>query len=163
MRQWFDALAVGGCAMFSALGVDTGRELRQAFADWGGDAGQGPAAALLTDMHDWGDMLIDAGFSNPVMDMEKLKLTYASAQALLADWRNFGRNAHVQRFGGLRTPRWRQALLRQLEDRLPRENGELCVTVELVYGHAFKPAAKHAVSELSSISMQDMRAMLRRK
>ncbi len=159
IAAWHRALAVDGCLMFSALGVDTGFELRKAHAE----LGFGPAAAQLTDMHDWGDMLVAAGFAEPVMDMERLRLTYPNAQALLADWRSFGCNAHVARFGGLRTPRWRDRWLAHLERQLRQPSGELAITVEVIYGHAFKPAPKMRLSEQSAISMQDMRAMLDRR
>ena len=65
MAQWHSALAVDGFLMFSCLGPDTLLELRQLYRslDW-------PAPAHeFTDMHDWGDMLLAAGFAQPVMDM----------------------------------------------------------------------------------------------
>jgi acetylornithine/succinyldiaminopimelate/putrescine aminotransferase len=57
-------------------------------------------------MHDWGDMLVQAGFAEPVMDMERITLTYADADNLLAECRLLGRNLHRERFAGLRGKRW---------------------------------------------------------
>ncbi len=156
IQAWYRALAVNGCLMFSALGVDTGHELRRLHQG----SGFGPAAAQLTDMHDWGDMLIGAGFAEPVMDMEHLTLTYPNAKALLADWRSFGQNGHVARFAGLRTPRWQAQLETAIEHQFRQASGELAMTVEIIYGHAFKPPPKAKMSEHSAISMQEMRAML---
>ncbi len=159
MAQWHTSLAVGGCAMFSALGVDTGKELSRLHAE----LGFGPAAAQLTDMHDWGDMMAGAGFADPVMDMEHLTLTYPDADALLSDWRSFGRNAHVARVAGLRGRRWLAGYKCAISECLRRSDGQLAVTVEVIYGHAFKPEARLKMSAESAISMREMRQMLARR
>ena len=39
--------------------------------------------------------------------------------------------------------------------------GQLALTFEIIYGHAFKPTPRVAVSGHSAVSLQDMRAMLR--
>jgi malonyl-CoA O-methyltransferase len=113
-------------------------------------------------MHDWGDMLIEAGFAEPVMDMERITLTFPTAQRLLQELRELGANLHPQRFAGLRGRGWHARLLAALEEHLPRTDGGLGLTFEIVYGHAFKPAPRVRVAEHSSVSLQDMRAMLRK-
>jgi malonyl-CoA O-methyltransferase len=92
LRQWHQALAVDGFVMFSCLGPDTLHELHAIYQKRGWPA---PSHAF-TDMHDWGDMLVAAGFAEPVMDMERLTLTYANPQALLAELPGPG----TQPFGG---------------------------------------------------------------
>src|SRR5207247_496200 len=104
--RWHRALAVDGFVMFSTLGPDTLRELRELYRACGWPA---PMAELV-DMHDLGDMLVHAGFADPVMDQEQITLTWATPQALLDELRTLGGNAHPQRFAGLRTPRWRERL-----------------------------------------------------
>ena len=157
IAQWHRALAVDGFVMFSCLGPDTLRELRTAFA-----AQAWPAPAHeFTDMHDWGDMLVEAGFAEPVMDMERITLTYASPERLLAELRELGRNFHVQRFAGLRGRRWHAQLLALLQTLAqPDENGRLVLTFEVVYGHALKPQPRAKVQAVSQIDLHDMRAML---
>ena len=159
IAQWHRALAVDGFVMFSCLGPDTLRELRTAFA-----AQAWPAPAHeFTDMHDWGDMLVEAGFAEPVMDMERITLTYASPERLLAELRELGRNFHVQRFAGLRGRRWHAQLLALLQTLAqPDENGRLVLTFEVVYGHALKPQPRAKVQAVSQIDLHDMRAMLRK-
>ena len=159
MAQWHRALAVDGYLMFSCLGPDSLRELRGLYAalSW-------PAPShTFTDMHDWGDMLADAGFAEPVMDMERITLTFSSAPRLLQELRELGINLHPQRFAGLRGRRWHTQLLHEMEQRLrsPQHDGALALTFEIIYGHAFKPAPRVAVAGESSVSLQDMRAMLR--
>ena len=65
-------LRVGGLFTFTTFGPDTLRELRRAFA--GIDAAT--HTNRFVDMHDIGDMLVAAGFADPVMDMEHVTLTF---------------------------------------------------------------------------------------
>jgi len=113
-------------------------------------------------MHDWGDMLVQTGFAEPVMDMERVTLTFATPQRLLQELRELGCNLHPQRFAGLRGRAWRERLEQALADQLGRTSadGQLALTFEIIYGHAFKPAPRMRVSESSAVSLQDMRAML---
>jgi malonyl-CoA O-methyltransferase len=158
LAQWHRALSVNGFLMFSCLGPDTLLELRAAYAK----AGWPMPAHEFTDMHDWGDMLVHAGFAEPVMDMEKITLTYASPEKLLEDLRSMGRNFHVDRFGGLRGKAW----LNQLHAVLltlakPDQEGRLALTFEVVYGHALKPQPRLKVASESQIGLDDMRQMLK--
>lgn len=159
MAKWHRALAVDGYLMFSCLGPDTLRELRGLYATLGWPA----PAHTFTDMHDWGDRLAHAGFAEPVMDMERITLTFSSAPRLLQELRELGMNLHPQRFTGLRGRRWHAQLLHEMEQRLrsPQHNGALALTFEIIYGHALKPAPRVAITGESSVSLQDMRAMLR--
>jgi malonyl-CoA O-methyltransferase len=143
--------------MFSCLGPDTLRELRELYAALGWP----PPSHDFTDMHDWGDMLVHGGFAEPIMDMERITLTFDSPGRLLAELRELGANLHPERFAALRGRGWRQRLEAQLAGRLAGPDGRLALTFEIVYGHAFKPAPRLKVSEQSSVSLGDMRAMLR--
>lgn len=157
MRRWHRVLAVDGFLMFSTLGPDTVRELRQLYAR----SGFGPPAQAFRDMHDVGDMLVDAGFADPVMDMERLRLTWADASAMLADLRAWGANAHPHRFAGCRTRHWLEGLKAAIESELRGPDGRLALSFEIVYGHALKPVPRAKVAEQSSIALEDMRAMMR--
>lgn len=157
IAAWHRALAVDGFLMFSCFGPDTLRELRQIYAQKGWPA----PAHEFTDMHDWGDMLVHAGFAEPVMDMERITLSYETPERLLAELRELGRNLHGQRFAGLRGRRWRADLMQALQALArPDEQGRLCLTFEVVYGHALKPMARHKVQSESQIGLDDMRQML---
>ena len=157
LAQWHQALKVGGFLMFSCLGPDSARELREVYQALGWP----PAGHQLTDMHDWGDMLVQTGFAEPVMDMERITLTYETPQRLLLELQELGRNFHPERFGALRGRAWKARLLQVLEQHLPRQSdGRLTLTFEIIYGHALKAQPKVRVSALSAVSEQDMRAML---
>jgi malonyl-CoA O-methyltransferase len=143
--------------MFSCLGPDTAIELRELYQELGWP----PAGHDLTDMHDWGDMLIQAGFAEPVMDMERITLTYETPARLLQELAELGRNFHPARFAGLRGRHWRDKLENALAERLKTgPDGRLSLTFEVIYGHALKAQPKVKVSALSSVSVQDMRSLL---
>ncbi len=158
--RWHRALAVDGYLMFSCLGPDTLRELHGVYAAMGWP----PAGHAFTDMHDWGDMLVHAGFAEPVMDMERITLTFATPERLVQELRELGVNLHPDRFPSLRGRRWRDKLHQVLSERLadPGQDGQLALTFEIIYGHAFKPAPRVRVSSSSAVSLQEMRAMLRK-
>lgn len=131
-RELERVLVAEGLVMFSTLGPDTLKELRAA-------AGAARVHGFA-DMHDLGDMLVAAGFSAPVMDMEMLRIEYASGLRLLEDLRASGQtNARRDRLRGLAG--------RGLRARLERALGApMQSTYEVIYGHAWKrapaPAAK---------------------
>ena len=158
ITQWHKALATDGFLMFSCLGPDTLRELRGMYEQLGWPA----SSHQFTDMHDWGDMLIQAGFAEPVMDMERIVLTYETPQKLLEDLRELGRNLHPDRFPALRGKAWKAKLEAALVEHLadPAEGGRLKLTFEVIYGHAMKPKPRVKLSEQSAVSLRDMREML---
>ncbi|MDE2259929.1 MAG: methyltransferase domain-containing protein [Betaproteobacteria bacterium] len=127
-----------GLFIFSSLGPDSLKELRSAFAQLAD--GHAHVHDFL-DMHDIGDALVHAGFSDPVMDREDLKVTYPDLSALVQDLRRAGgSNALKQRQRGL-MGRHRWNILTASYERL-RQDGVLPATFEVVYGHAWKPAPR---------------------
>jgi malonyl-CoA O-methyltransferase len=154
---WHRSLAVDGFLMFSCLGPDTLRELRALYARMAWL----PPAHEFTDMHDWGDMLVHAGFAEPVMDMERVTLTWETPQRMLAELRGLGANLNRSRFPGLRGRDWMRTLERELGQSLRGGDGRLALTFEVIYGHALRPAPRVRVSGESAVSVKDMQALLR--
>jgi malonyl-CoA O-methyltransferase len=154
--QWREALSMEGFVMFSTLGPDTLKTLRQTYRD----AGWGVAHAPFVDMHDLGDMLVGAGFADPVMDQEMLRLTWATPDALLTELRGLGINADPARCAGLRTPRWRARLGAALAESAGA-NGRIALEFEIVYGHAFNPPPRVAVTGETRLSAADLQRMAR--
>ncbi len=85
-KEFHRVLAPNGLLMFSSLGPDTLRELRQAFAGLDGHT----HVNRFIDMHDLGDLLSYAGFSAPVVDMEFFTLTYTHLHDLLIELKALG-------------------------------------------------------------------------
>ncbi len=79
-------LAPGGLLIFATFGPDTLKELRTAFAA----IDDAPHVNRFIDLHDIGDMLVNAGFTSPVMEMEMLTLTYADLKTLMRDLKGIG-------------------------------------------------------------------------
>ena len=159
IAQWHKSLAVDGFLMFSCLGPDTLRELRALYQAHGWSA----PAHEFTDMHDWGDMLVQAGFAEPVMDMERIELTFETPERLLQELRELGRNLSKGRFPALRGRQWRdqlqQAIAQELTDA--SEGGRLKLSFEVVYGHAFKPQPRIGVAPQTVVPLDEMRMALR--
>jgi len=130
-------LKTDGLLMFSTFGPDTLKELRTAFAGVDGYN----HVNRFADMHDIGDMLVAAGFADPVMEMEKITLTYNDVKAVMRDLKNIGaHNATAGRATGL-MGRAKWAHIVQNYETL-RRDGKLPATFEVVYGHAWKPQPK---------------------
>ena len=135
--EWRRVVRAHGLVMFSCFGPDTFKEVREAFAE----ADLAPHALPFVDMHDFGDLLVETGFSTPVLEMEALTVTYPTAQALLADVRAWGGNPLTTRGKGLLgKAAWRR-MLSALE-RFRRADGTLGLSYEVVYGHAFRPVPR---------------------
>jgi malonyl-CoA O-methyltransferase len=148
--EWHRVLVTGGLAQFSLLGPDTLKELRAAW----GSAGRTRVHPFI-DMHDIGDMLIHAGFADPVMDMEVITLTYRELDDLVADLRASGAtNVQAERPRGLTGRRaWRD--MRAAYEAM-RRDGTLPATFEIVYGHAWKPVPRVGRDGVAVVRVEDI-------
>lgn len=156
MRRWAQALAVDGVLMFSTLGPGTLARLRSLYAAQGWPVPFAP----FVDMHDLGDMLVQAGFADPVMDQETVTLTWTEPLALLTELRSLGANVDPARHAGLRTRRWRDRLAALLQ---PAAAERPALSFEIVYGHAIRPQPRVPVQASTTVGLEDMRSILRRR
>ena len=145
-------LAVGGLLTFTTFGPDTLKELARAFAGIDGYT----HVSRFADMHDLGDMLVHAGFADPVMDMEMLTLTYPSPAALLADLKSLGATNQTRgRPRGLTGRHRRQALDTALASLV--RDGRIPASFEVVYGHAWKGEPRRTAEGLPVVKLQKRR------
>lgn len=151
-KEWRRVLNVDGLLMFSCFGPDSLKEIRHAFEG----VDQTPHTLPFVDMHDFGDMLIHAGFATPVMDMEIITLTYATVTQLLAEVRALGGNPLQTRRRGLMGKTAWQTMCDKLEQSRNAE-GRIPLTLEIIYGHAFKPVAKQHAPGVSIIKLDGLR------
>ncbi len=139
--EFHRVLAPGGLLMFSTFGPDTLKELRAAFSG----VDQHTHVSRFIDLHDIGDILVQRGFADPVMDMEPFTLTYSNVRAVMRDLKAIGaHNVTQSRPPGL-TGKSRLRAVEQAYEPLRRE-GKLPATFEVVYGHAWKPLPRLTAS-----------------
>lgn len=123
----------GALLLFSSFGPATLNELAVSWEAL--DAA--PHVHRFVDMHDVGDAMLAAGFAQPVVDAEMIRMEYRDFRSLLADLKNIGAtNADVGRRRGLMTP----AQLRRLEQsyrEVGYQDGKFIASYEVVYGHAW--------------------------
>jgi len=134
-------LRPGGLIMFATFGPDTLRELRESWRE----ADDAPHVHQFIDMHDLGDMLVNAHFADPVMDMENFTLTYDDVHGVMRDIKQLGaHNVALTRARGLmgkaRFTRFRQAYAARAR------SGKIPATYEAVYGHAWAPEGEPKAS-----------------
>ena len=136
LREIHRVLNTSGLVMFATLGPDSLLELREAAQKVGAGGTPDNTARRFPDMHDIGDMLVASGFADPVMDMEIITLTYRHPRQFLADQRHLGVRDHL--LGAQAFRAWRKIF-----KAWPRDaDGRLPLRFEIVYGHAWKPAAR---------------------
>ncbi len=134
--EFMRVLRPDGLLMFSTFGPDTLRELRQAWAI--ADGVEKPHTSQFIDMHDIGDMMVHNQFADPVMDAERMTLTYEKVSGLVKDLKTLGaHNAASDRQRGMTGKKRWQAMENAYEDF--RVEGRLPASYEVVYGHAWRP------------------------
>ena len=132
LKGFHQVLAPGGLLIFATFGPDTLKELHAAFSA----IDDAPHVNRFIDLHDIGDVLIHAGFSSPVMEMEMLTLTYADLKTLMRDLKGIGAHnaATTRRRGLLGKSAWSRLEQAYETQRL---EGRLPATFEVIYGHAW--------------------------
>ena len=137
-------LRPGGLLMFTTFGPDTLRELRDSWAAADGHSHVSP----FLDMHDIGDALVHARFANPVVDAERMTVTYEKARDLMRDLKVLGaHNSTSERPRGLTGRRRLAAVDRAYEAH--RRDGRLPATYEVLNGHAWAPEQRQAEGEVA--------------
>lgn len=157
-REFRRVLKPGGLLLFSTLGPDTLKELRQSWQA----VDRYNHVNAFTDMHDIGDVLVHAAFADPVMDMEVITLTYSDMIALMRDLKTLG--AHNLSAGRPRnlTGKGRLRMLQTAYEKFRRSDGLLPATYEVVYGHAWLPQANVSMQREDGVAVFPI-AQLRRR
>lgn len=149
-----------GVLMFTSLGPDTLMELRASWAQ----ADDAIHVHEFLDMHHIGDALVNAGFMDPVLDVERLTVTYDDPRDLMRDLRASGnQNAALDRPRGLRGKRSYQSALNAY--KALRVDGNIPATFEVIYGYALAPREgqprRTDAGQEASFSVESLRNTLR--
>jgi malonyl-CoA O-methyltransferase len=138
LREFLRVLRPKGMLLFSTFGPGTLHELR---ASWSAVDGYSHVSPFL-DMHDIGDALVQAGWADPVVDVDRIRVTYDEVATLMKDLKTLGaHNVTNQRRRGLTGKRRMHAMIEAYEQL--REDGKLPASYEVVYGHAWVPEQRH--------------------
>jgi malonyl-CoA O-methyltransferase len=133
-REFLRVLRPDGLLLFSTFGPDTLKELR---ASWAA-VDDRPHVSPFADMHDIGDAMLRAGLFNPVVDVDRMRLTYTEVAGLLRDLKALGaHNVTAGRQRSLTGKSRLQAMVQAYEAF--RLDGRLPASYEVVYGHAWAP------------------------
>jgi len=131
-------LRKGGVFAFATLGPDSLQEIARAWSQVDG----GVHVHRFPDMHDLGDGMVTAGLSDPVLDVDRLSVSYTNADRLFADLTASGaRNALRDRSKGLTGRRRFAAMVTALGEAAAEDN--IALDLELVYGHCWGAAQKN--------------------
>lgn len=135
-------LRADGLFVFSTLGPDSLQEIRRAWRA----VDDGEHVNRFPDMHDVGDALVRAGLRDPVLDVDRLEVSYRDNEALFRDLTTTGaRNSLYQRQPGLMgRDRWR----RFVETLFAAGTG-CSLTLELVYGHCWGRGARRLARDIT--------------
>jgi malonyl-CoA O-methyltransferase len=147
------ALNPGGLILFSGLGVDTLKELKRA----GEVSHTGTHVNAFYDIHDIGDALVHLGYTDPVLDLQYLSLTYRHLDGFFKELKGAGsylhKPSHTTLTGKIRWQRLCEAYEKTAEGLYP-------ATFELVYGHARRGDTiirRHTPGEPIHIPLSDIK------
>jgi malonyl-CoA O-methyltransferase len=144
-------LAPGGLLMFATFGPDTLMELR---ASWEAVDGFTHVNSFV-DMHDVGDSLVNTRWAEPVMDSERITVTYRELRTLMQELKQIGaHNVTLGRSRGL-TGRQRMQQFAAAYEQY-RTEGVLPASYEVVYGHAWSPLNKQATGSGHEVSLASL-------
>ena len=133
LAEFRRVLGSPGLLFFSMFGPDTLKELRAARRE----AGLIDEPETLLDMHHLGDALAHAGFADPVMSAERFPVRYADYSMLERDLRACGASRAMMPPGSGLAGRARRQVVQQAFDAGRDPQGEVPVSIEVVYGQAW--------------------------
>ncbi len=146
-----------GVFVFTTFGPDTLRELRAAWAT----VDRYSHVNTFIDMHDIGDALVRAGLTEPVLDVDRMTLTYKNVLSLMRDLKTIG--AHNVTEGRPRGLVGRGTLKRlEAAYESARRSGLIPATYEVIYGAAWGSAGKRGASVVDGEVHIPLRAIRRR-
>jgi len=154
LREFRRVLRPGGMLLFSTFGPDTLNELQQA---WQAVDNYTHVNAFI-DLHDIGDAMLRVQLAEPVMDAERLTLTYPDVFKLMRELKAIGaHNVTEQRAKGL-TGKAAFKRVQQEYERF-RQDGVLPVSYEVVYGHAWAPSSQ--APAVASVTLEQIQKPVR--
>lgn len=130
-------LRKGGVFAFATLGPDSLQEIGRAWASVDDNA----HVNRFPDMHNLGDGLVNAGLRDPVLDVDRLSVSYQNSARLFADLTAVGaRNMLTRRARSLTGKQRYGAMVTALDGTAI--DGNITLDLELVFGHCWGAGPK---------------------
>lgn len=137
-----------GVLLFATLGRESFSELRSAWAE----ADSYTHVMPQPDMHDLAQLLLQAGFTEPVLDVDTLRVTYPDIGRMAADFRAVGSvNLSSRRPRGLTGRATANRLAAALDARRD-SGGRIPVTLQVIFGLVWAGEAS-AASTIAGIRL----------
>lgn len=136
LAQIKQALKPDGLFIASLLGGETLYELRQVMqaVEMALTGGLSPRVAPFADMPQMGSLMQRAGFNLPVIDCEKITVTYDNAFKLFQDLRRMGEgNALIQRHKKFTSRAFFAKVAQDYADKFSEADGRIVATFEVIF------------------------------
>jgi len=152
-----------GVLVFSTLGPDSLNELRRAWAR----ADDAIHVHAFFDVQTLGDLVQNARLEEPVLDVDRIQVSYAELSAVIRDLRACGatNTAGGRRRSLMGRGRWQRFVEALWHDQGEGHEGRLSLTVELIFGQAFgiRRAPKAAENGEISVPIDQIKRASKRK
>jgi len=142
LAQIMQTLKPDGLFLSALLGGETLTELRQCLmeAEITARGGASPRISPFMDVRDAGSLLQRAGFALPVVDTDRITVTYANAFKLMQELRGMGEgNILRKRFRGLTSPRIMMECAKIYQEKFTDHRGRINVTFDIIYMMGWSP------------------------
>lgn len=142
LAQIKQTLKPDGLFLSAMLGGDTLTELRQCLmeAEINISGGASPRISPFVDVRDAGSLLQRAGFALPVVDTDRITVTYENAFKLMQELKNMGEgNILTKRSQGLTSPRIMMECAKIYHEKFADHRGRITVTFDIIYMMGWSP------------------------
>ena len=124
-------LRKGGVFAFTTLGPDSFREIARSWNEIDSKA----HVNQFIDMHNLGDGLVNSGLRDPVVDVDRLLISYKNSETMINDLKNSGsRNVLETRN---QTMTGKESFKQMIKTLTNPSTGEIKLSLELIYGHCW--------------------------
>lgn len=142
LSQIRQILKPDGLFLSALFGGESLTELRQSLleAEMNVRGGASPRISPFVDVRDAGSLLQRAGFALPVVDTDRITVTYENAFALMRELRGMGEaNILTKRFHGMTSSRVMMECARIYQEKFTDPRGRITVTFDIIYMMGWSP------------------------
>ncbi|AGS06854.1 methyltransferase domain-containing protein [Candidatus Profftella armatura] len=136
--EWFRVTKNNGLIIFSCFGLNTLKELNSILLKEKLKYNISPLLPLV-DIYNLGNILIDIGFIDLVIDIEKIVVTYTSPQKMLIDIQSLGGDLFKIYNKNFFSKNFYHKIIKKLLIKYLNLNKKISLTYEVIFIHAFKP------------------------